>query len=197
MLENEFGTSDEDQVVIQILEKGSMQEYEVCIHPARHTHAHAASICCFFFFFFFLHTQRRSIRSGHRPRLDAHPRQLASPAARGLPALAVVMLRRKEEREGLTAADTFPFCSLPNARGRRMTPRANSSRAEGEPDDFASCPHGQVARRWWEYFFFFFIRVRRAVDDVECRGRRVCRENMDTHFGLRTHEFSILARGRP
>lgn len=28
MLENEFGTSDEDQVVIQILEKGSMQEYE-------------------------------------------------------------------------------------------------------------------------------------------------------------------------
>lgn len=123
-----------------------------------HTRARSKHMLLFLFFFFFLHTQRRSIRSGHRPRLDAHPRQLASPAARGLPALAVVMLRRKEEREGLTAADTFPFCSLPNARGRRMTPRANSSRAEGEPDDFASCPHGQVARRWWEYFFFFFYQ---------------------------------------
>ena len=29
MLENEFGTSKDDEAVLQILEKGSMQEFEV------------------------------------------------------------------------------------------------------------------------------------------------------------------------
>jgi hypothetical protein len=29
-LENEFGTSNEDEAVLKILEKGSLQEFEVC-----------------------------------------------------------------------------------------------------------------------------------------------------------------------
>lgn len=30
LLENEFGTSNEDEAVIKILEKGTLQEFEVC-----------------------------------------------------------------------------------------------------------------------------------------------------------------------
>jgi ribosome maturation protein Sdo1 len=29
-LENEFGTSNEDEAVLKILEKGTLQEFEVC-----------------------------------------------------------------------------------------------------------------------------------------------------------------------
>lgn len=32
-LENEFGTTNEDEVIKQILERGSAQESEVCLHP--------------------------------------------------------------------------------------------------------------------------------------------------------------------
>lgn len=35
-LENEFGTARDDEVVVKILEKGSVQESEVRTHPSMH-----------------------------------------------------------------------------------------------------------------------------------------------------------------
>jgi ribosome maturation protein Sdo1 len=34
-MENEFGTSDEEAVIRQIMEKGALQDYEVCSMPLR------------------------------------------------------------------------------------------------------------------------------------------------------------------